>query len=152
MLTEYSQVVLKKALPDLSLEPGDVGVVVNVYENGSAYEVEFVATSGLTIGLETLLAKDVQAMSPTAILHARERAVDHSSPKDKLLVRSLPNATIPSDPVDLTLAIRKLHELSYQDGDLGAEYLNSVINLLLANGALHAELLRSKTGAKSSVE
>jgi len=108
-------------------------------------------TSGLTIGLETLLAADVQAMSPTAIPHTRERAVGSSSLKSKRSAPARQSAVIPLCPVDLTLAIRKLHELAYQDGDLGAEYWNSVIKLLSANGALHEELLRSKTGANSSV-
>lgn len=39
MLKKHSQVVLKKPLPNLRLEPGDVGVVVRIYAQGAAYEV-----------------------------------------------------------------------------------------------------------------
>ena len=41
MLKEHSQVVLKKPVPNLGLEPGDVGVVVHIHAQGAAYEVEF---------------------------------------------------------------------------------------------------------------
>jgi len=152
MLHEHSQVVLNKALPHLGLEPGDIGIVVHVYAKGEAYEIEFVAMSGTTIGLETLSAADVKPVSATAVAHAREREVGSSGLESTRLAPAGQSVVIPSSPVDLTLAIRKLHELAHQDGDLGAEYWNSVIKLLSANGALHAELLRSKTGAKSSVE
>ena len=60
MLQEHAQVVLKKPLPNLGLEPGDVGVVVNVYGNGSAYEVEFLTMDGHTIGLETVDGVDLR--------------------------------------------------------------------------------------------
>jgi len=152
MLHEHSQVVLNKALPHLGLEPGDIGIVVHVYAKGEAYEIEFVAMSGTTIGLETLSAADVKPVSATAIAHARERGVGSSMLEGKLSLPSLQYATSPSDPVDLTLAIRKLHELACQDGDLGAEYWNSVIRLLSASGTLHTELLRSQTGANSSAK
>lgn len=151
MLHEHSQVVLNKALPHLGLEPGDIGRVVHVYNNGEAYEIEFVTMAGMTIGLETLLAADLKALSATGIAHARERGVGSSMLEGELPVPSLQYATSPSDPVDLTLAIRKLHELAYQDGDLGAEYWNSVIKLLSASGTLHTELLRLQASADSSV-
>ena len=72
MLTEHSQVVLKKPLPHIGLEPGDVGVVVQVHNNGEAYEVEFLTMSGATIGVETLLASDLRCASGSAIVHERE--------------------------------------------------------------------------------
>ncbi|MBK7424683.1 MAG: DUF4926 domain-containing protein [Propionivibrio sp.] len=46
-------------MPNLGLEPGDVGVVVHVYGQGSAYEVEFLTMDGHTIGLETVDAADL---------------------------------------------------------------------------------------------
>ena len=73
MLKEHAQVVLKKPLPNLGLEPGDVGVVVNVYGNGSAYEVEFLTMDGHTIGLETVDAVDLRPAIGNAIVHERER-------------------------------------------------------------------------------
>ena len=73
MLKEHVQVVLKKPLPSLGLEPGDVGVVVNVYGNGSAYEVEFLTMDGHTIGLETIEAGDLRPAIGGAVVHERER-------------------------------------------------------------------------------
>ena len=73
MLKEHSQVVLKKPLPSLGLEPGDVDVVVNIYEQGLAYEVEFLTTDGHTIGLETVDADDLRPAIGNAVVHERER-------------------------------------------------------------------------------
>ena len=73
MFQEHSQVVLTCALPKLALEPGDVGVVVHVHGQGTAYEVEFLAIDGHTIGVETLVAADLRAASATAVPHERER-------------------------------------------------------------------------------
>lgn len=51
----------------------------------------------------------------------------------------------PSEPVDLTVAKRVLEELAKQDGDLGAAYWNSVLNLLCRAGQMHADLLAAAT-------
>ena len=73
MLREHSQVVLKKPLPKLGLEPGDVGVVVHIYAQGAAYEVEFLTMDGNTIGLETVDAGDLRPAIGNAVVHERER-------------------------------------------------------------------------------
>ncbi len=73
MLIEHSQVVLKKPLPKLGLEPGDVGVVVHIYAQGAAYEVEFLTMDGNTIGLETVNAGDLRTAIGNAVVHERER-------------------------------------------------------------------------------
>jgi hypothetical protein len=48
--------------------------------------------------------------------------------------------TCPSEPVDLTVAKRVLGELAKQDGDLGAAYWQSVLNLLCYASQMHSEL------------
>lgn len=73
MLKEHSQVVLTKPRPSLGLEPGDVGVVVHVYGQGTAYEVEFLSLDGNTIGVETVEAGGLRQASGNAIAHERER-------------------------------------------------------------------------------
>jgi hypothetical protein len=73
MLKEHAQVVLKKTLPNLGLEPGDVGVVVSIHGNGSAYEVEFLTMDGHTIGVETVEAVDLRPAIGNAVVHERER-------------------------------------------------------------------------------
>lgn len=72
----YTQVILKKPLPTLGLVPGDVGVVVHVYAQGSAYEVEFLTMDGHTIGLATVDDVDVAPVSPDAVVHERIRHVE----------------------------------------------------------------------------
>jgi len=72
MFDENAQVVLERSLPSLGLEPGDVGVVVHIYANGAAYEVEFLSLDGNTIGVATVEAADLRQASGRAVLHERE--------------------------------------------------------------------------------
>jgi len=74
MFPEHSQVVLAVPLPDLGLEPGDVGVVVHVHAAGAAYEVEFMSLDGRTIGVRTLQAAQLRPVSASAVPHERVRA------------------------------------------------------------------------------
>jgi hypothetical protein len=48
-----------------------VGAVVHVYENGKAYEVEFVTGEGKTIAVITLTSADVRPMERQEILRVR---------------------------------------------------------------------------------
>ena len=73
MLKVHSQVALKKALPNLALEPGDVGVVVHIHAQGAAYEVEFLTLDGHTIGLETVEAVDLRPVKGNAVVQERDR-------------------------------------------------------------------------------
>jgi hypothetical protein len=50
----FDSVVLLEDLPDANLSRGNVGAIVEVYNNGEAFEVEFVASDGSTYGLTTL--------------------------------------------------------------------------------------------------
>jgi hypothetical protein len=76
MFEEHAQVVLKRPLPSLGLEPGDVGVVVHTYGKGAAYEVEFLSLDGNTIGVSTVKAVDLRQASGQAVLHEREILAD----------------------------------------------------------------------------
>lgn len=58
-LQEHSAVVLCRPLPVLGLEVGAVGVVVHIYPQAQAYEVEFMTDEGLTLGVHTLLSEDL---------------------------------------------------------------------------------------------
>ena len=42
------------------LKKGDLGAIVNVYDNSGSYEVEFVASNGRTIALLTLTQDDIR--------------------------------------------------------------------------------------------
>lgn len=63
-------IVLEKDLPDLGLERGDIGTVVEIYKP-DGIEVEFVAGSGYTQALVTLKATDVRMIADTEILSVR---------------------------------------------------------------------------------
>ena len=46
----------KASIPAAGLEAGDVGVVVYLYRDGEAYEVEFMTLDGATLTIQTLEA------------------------------------------------------------------------------------------------
>lgn len=70
-LTEHQRVVLTKPVAAERLEPGDVGTVVHVYGDRSAYEVEFTTLDGGTAAVVTVEAADVRPVSRDEITHAR---------------------------------------------------------------------------------
>ena len=73
MINELETVALTINIPKYNLRTGDVGTVVMVYNNGEAYEVEFIATDGSTIAVETLLSKQVRStFGKKEIMHLRE--------------------------------------------------------------------------------
>ena len=74
VIAEHDFVVLTKDLPDSGLVAGDVGVVVHVYKEGAAYEVEFVSLDGSTISVETLDARAVRSAARSDVPHVREVA------------------------------------------------------------------------------
>jgi hypothetical protein len=74
MINELDSVVLTRDIAEYGLKRGDIGAVVHRYEDGVAFEVEFVTAEGRTVALLTLTPADVRSMSSREILHARELA------------------------------------------------------------------------------
>jgi len=74
MIKELDTVVLLIDNDAYGLQRGDIGVVVHVYEDGLAYEVEFVTGSGETVAVLTLESDSVRPLLGYEILHARELA------------------------------------------------------------------------------
>ena len=73
MISELETVVLVNDLPEENLKAGDVGIVVFVYNNGEAYDVEFVSTDGNTIALKILKNEMIRStFGRKEILHVRE--------------------------------------------------------------------------------
>ena len=72
MIKELDQVVLTASFPNEGLEPGDVGTVVGEYEDGKAYEVEFITLDGETAAVVTVEASQVRPVTGRDITHARE--------------------------------------------------------------------------------
>jgi hypothetical protein len=70
-IVEHGQVLLRRDLPAAGLRAGDVGVVVGVYAEGRAFEVEFMTADGETIAVETLAAEHVEPLAGRRILNAR---------------------------------------------------------------------------------
>ena len=66
-----STVVLATDLPDHHLKAGDIGAVVERYEN-EAVEVEFVTGSGKTLALLTLLNEQVRNIGERDVLSVRQ--------------------------------------------------------------------------------
>lgn len=71
---ELETIVLTHDIPGHGLKEGDMGAVVNVYDNGNAAEVEFVTVTGKTIALVTLKATDIRSAKSDDVLHVREFA------------------------------------------------------------------------------
>jgi hypothetical protein len=75
MIRELDTVALTRDVAEHGLRRGDVGAVVHCYEDGAAFEVEFVTADGRTVALLTLAAQDVRRLGERDILHVREMAV-----------------------------------------------------------------------------
>ena len=70
-IKEHDAVVLSRPLPEHGLQIGDVGAVVFVHRNNEAYEVEFIAGDGNTVGVVTLKPEDIRRLDAGEVLHAR---------------------------------------------------------------------------------
>jgi len=75
MIKEHERVVLTTSVPAAGLEAGDVGTVVHVYEDGQAFEVEFLTLDGHTAAVVTLETAQVRPVSRRDITHTRELSV-----------------------------------------------------------------------------
>lgn len=60
---QYDSVALLEDIPDRNLWRGQVGVIVEIYDGGRAYEVEFVDEKGHTYGLETIYSIKLMPLS-----------------------------------------------------------------------------------------
>lgn len=73
-MKEHDRVVLAVDLSDQKLTAGDLGTVVHLYQDGAAYEVEFVALDGETVAIVTLTSEQVRPIARREIAHARQVA------------------------------------------------------------------------------
>lgn len=63
----FDTVALLEDLPEENLWRGQVGAVVEIYNDGEAFEVEFVDTSGHTYGLLALRGEQVMLLCHESI-------------------------------------------------------------------------------------
>ncbi|HMQ51315.1 MAG TPA: DUF4926 domain-containing protein [Anaerolineae bacterium] len=71
-MQELDMVVLEQDLKEHGLQRGDIGAIVHCYNNGLAFEVEFVTGEGQTLAVLTLKPEDIRLMGQREILHVRE--------------------------------------------------------------------------------
>ena len=74
MFREHEQIVLTAAVSGddgLELEPGDVGVIVDVHPGGDAFVVEFMALDGNTVAIATVLLSQARPVANNDITHPR---------------------------------------------------------------------------------
>ena len=76
MIEEHDRVVLTEDRSEQDLQAGDVGTVVHVYEEETAFEVEFFRLDGRTVAVETVPASAVRSIASTDVIHARTRESD----------------------------------------------------------------------------
>lgn len=72
MLADRDNVVLLADLPSHRLLAGDVGVVVHVYRDRQAFEVEFARYDGSSSSTATLAADQLRLAGPRDMPHVRE--------------------------------------------------------------------------------
>lgn len=72
MIKELDLVVLTHNIEKHSLKTGDVGTVVNCYNDKEGFEVEFVTAEGKTVAVLTLSTNDIRPFENSEILHSRE--------------------------------------------------------------------------------
>lgn len=72
MFKELDLVVLTKNIKEYGLKKGDLGTIVHLYSDNKAMEVEFIARSGKTIAVLTLIPKDIRPTAKNEILHVRD--------------------------------------------------------------------------------
>ncbi len=70
-MKEHDRVVLKFDIREHGLKAGDVGTIVHVYEQGKAYEIEFVSLNGKTLAVATTEEQQVRPVRDREITHAR---------------------------------------------------------------------------------
>lgn len=71
MIERFSTVILTEDLPDGELVDGDSGTVIDIYDDGAAYEIEFFALSGDTIAVATVESKMVRPATKEDVTHSR---------------------------------------------------------------------------------
>lgn len=73
-LALYDRIVLTTDLTGTMFKKDDVGTIVEIYNDGEAFEVEFFAVDGSTIAVETVPASLLMPVSGKLMLHVRQIA------------------------------------------------------------------------------
>lgn len=71
MIKNFDRIVLTEDIQDEGLKLGDVGTVVEIYNQGEGFEVEFFTLKGETRAVVTLLANQVREIKSQDVPNAR---------------------------------------------------------------------------------
>ena len=74
-MSEFDLVVLQEDMADGRLRVGDVGTILTVYNEGKAFEVEFVTLTGEAVAIETLLAHQIRDVRASEVMAVRDMAL-----------------------------------------------------------------------------
>jgi hypothetical protein len=74
-MSEFDLIVLQEDAADGRLKKGDVGTILTVYNEGEAFEVEFVTLTGEAVAIETLLAHQIRPVRPSEVMAVRDMAI-----------------------------------------------------------------------------
>jgi hypothetical protein len=74
MFKDLDVVVLVVGLPALGLLPGDAGTIVDLYEDGQSFMVEFSDSLGRMVAMEVLTPAQVRPLGPNEVLIGRAKA------------------------------------------------------------------------------
>ncbi|MEM8893205.1 MAG: DUF4926 domain-containing protein [Bacteroidota bacterium] len=72
MIKEFDRIVLLEDMPGKGLLAGDIGTVVLIHDNTSAFEIEFFTLDGQTRCVETLLANRVRRVQSNEVAQVRQ--------------------------------------------------------------------------------
>ena len=72
MLREHDRIGLTSDLQEEGLMVGDVGIIVHVYRDGEAFDVEFLALDGDTAAVATVNQSQVRPVTRRDITHDRQ--------------------------------------------------------------------------------
>jgi hypothetical protein len=71
-IKNFDRIILTVNLPKEGLTVGDVGIVVDTYEGGKVFEVEFMTLDGSnTIAVVTLENTQIRAIPARMLMHTR---------------------------------------------------------------------------------
>ncbi len=74
MVKEYERVIINEPIHCISgpiMQPGDIGVVVDIVGDNLEYTLEFFAADGCTVGVGSAQPSQIRAVTPKDVLHAR---------------------------------------------------------------------------------
>lgn len=74
MIALYDLVALRRDIDRFGLKQGDVGMVIETYQDGEGYEVEFGDAQGNVLAVLTLKREEIEPLKSSQLLCVRDFA------------------------------------------------------------------------------